>query len=537
MMAPIDLMKILDLLERLNNNEIKILFIKDELSIKFPKGKKIDSCLLSEIEAYKDKLIKYFTFLKEGLVPSNKPDLFSGRVKDNGEYYYPITPVQIYWVNDNWDKEYKQSNILHGSVFITYEVLGNFDPSVFKIAVLYLIKRHESLRSTFHYVNGKYLMKIESEHQLNNFEFRDTRIATVDPYEVQKFIEFDCHKFDFEKGPLFMVRLIQTENARFIISIKVHHVIFDTMSRDILARDLLDAYKAISKKSNLQLPALKYQYKEYLSFINQFNEQNYQRSKKYWNDLYSCLPNKLIIPNVKKSRSNMLEKICKYEESSFSEELMSKAKIIAKEFSVTLFVLLQAAVKKFLYHITGQNDIAVGTYVFGRDFSDCENQIGCYAKTVLIRTVLARTDSFSDVVKKVSKSNEAMQEYKAYPLINVLEDMLPPGQQLFGSYWKINIQYADRSYHALNEDNSNIADGLNLKFIRQNVLDNFLTAVDLQFRFLHFDKKMILKLEYDSSLYESLTIKELMCQFLTYTDELLSDISSTPLREKVRIKD
>jgi NRPS condensation-like uncharacterized protein len=510
---------ILALLKKMRESGIRISLEAGQLSLRYSRGTKVDGGLLKEIEASKDHLKEYFAHSESEFsvdpFEKLKPDFGTDIVVHNDECYYPVSPVQVYWIRNEVDEERRKVNPFHGIITINYDVYGALEVSCFRNAVQYVVERHESLRSTFHLIDGKYLMKINDVSLLNSFEFRDGRGEPANSSAINEFIAFHNHVFDMEKGPLFIVRLVQTEATKFILYIKIHHIIFDSISRAVLTRDLLVAYQAIRENRKPELPVLKYQYKEYLLYINQNRERNYEVCKNYWRQLYTNVPPDLHILDSGRARSESTERIGKYETFLYPEALLRKLKEISGVSSVSLFEVLQTTVKLFFCDLSDQKDIAIGTFAFGRDYPGSENQVGSYAKTVLIRTVFDKADSFSGALQKVKRSNRDAKQYNACSLFEHLGTLLQPGQRIEDLFWKVNVQYFDNSYHDEGHQNVDLTGGL--KYVENRRGPKPLVGVELTLQFFHWNGQLTFNIEFDSSQYSAEIVKKMAANYLDYT--------------------
>jgi iturin family lipopeptide synthetase A len=106
------------------------------------------------------------------------------------------------------------------------------------------------------------------------------------------------HHFRLQEGPLFLVRIIRSAADEYIISFKIHHVICDSWTIEILMNDLIEAFKAIIKGNEPHLPRLAYQYKEYLALDNYDRNLNRENDRKYWSSLYNRLSPDLTLPGI-----------------------------------------------------------------------------------------------------------------------------------------------------------------------------------------------------------------------------------------------
>ena len=77
----------------------------------------------------------------------------------------------------------------------------------------------------------------------------------------------------------------------------------------------------------------------------------------------------------------------------------------------------------FIYRLTKQTDIVIGTLSAGREQKDFENQIGFYANMLALRKEISKELSFLDV-HKLSKENVlASFENQDYPIDLLSEDL------------------------------------------------------------------------------------------------------------------
>lgn len=523
------IVRLFDLLEKANEMDINLSLENDGLAVRFPKGKRIDQGFLNELRSSKDRLIDHLRNYQSGGLHVAKGTRISGRTDIDGKAYYEVSPIHSYWIDDK-NLEFKEK--MYG--LFNFKILGEVDIDAFRRAVFLLIKRHESLRTTFQYADGKYLMCAEDESApMFDIGFRDLRAASAARNaDIRSFSRFYDHRFDVWKGPLFLVRLTRTGDLEYILSIKIHHSIYDGWSMEILQRDLFTAYTAYTKKEQPDLPELKLQYKDYMFFMRRSIREQEEENKKYWRSIYDSLPPEPMIPGAKKTNSTSSCRNGKAETFVLPPDAVQKLNKLSVKYGGGLFVVLQATVKLYFSRLTGQGDIVIGTLVAGReDFPGFEDQIGNYSKMNFIRTVLDKEDTLEDVILKVKKSNEDMRKYWSYSLISYMESMYPPGQPDPGCFRKINLQYNDTRGFYVNES---VFEGLSSPGIdgmyplgedeypvagdngRPSVTD-----LDLKWEFIDLKDRMDLFVHYDCDRYDEETLRGLVDGYMSFLGEIL----------------
>jgi len=500
-----------ELLLKLKRHNIDIDTIDDQLKLHIPENFHAAE-ILQEVRANKQQLIAHLNSKK---IPFAEP------IEHEGELYYAITKFQSYWANEKIDREFKKNDNIHGSINLIYDVIGDFDAAIFRRCVVAIINRHESLRCSFHEVGGRYMMRVEPPG-LQQYEprYRDLRdeAASVDP-----FIRFDDHRFNLATAPLFAVRIARTRDDQYTVAFKMHHIVGDTYSMRLLLHELLMAYDACLKNRQPQLPALHRQYKDHLAVLNLYYSQNYEAHRKFWKDRFSTLPPDFKIPGANEEPAEANMRICRKAHFLMPASVMQHLPFWAGKTSASYFIILQAAFKKFLCDRTGVADIIIGTAISGRDNESMQYQVGCYAKTVLIRTDFEKTDSFAEVIGKVKRSNEEMKTYQAFTLFDAMHELRPKLYRGSQHFQKVNMQYEDSL-----DMRDEFGDGLfkDLRFIQLHTNSNSHISIDMQLSFFASPHEMELEVQYDSSLYELSAINDLINDFITHTSHLLRSSSS-----------
>ena len=96
-----------------------------------------------------------------------------------------------------------------------WEIRGTVDPVKLELTFNRLIRRHESLRTGIHQVDGQPVQRI-----------RDNLELTIEHFDPKTFIR----PFDPEQPPLLRVGLVNTQPSMSILAVDIHHIIADGLS-------------------------------------------------------------------------------------------------------------------------------------------------------------------------------------------------------------------------------------------------------------------------------------------------------------------
>lgn len=516
-----DSMKIAALLEKTSKLKIGISLKEDQLHLHFPKGHQISPDVISELRENKAELIQFFqNNLHEPQLAINQTVNRGGGVN---EEYFNITPTLKYWVDTSINEEFKEKERAHGSIIFTYRVVGDLNREALERAVSFVTRRHDSLRSVFVKVGTDYFLKVNGEkfELFSYFSDDENRRNLMD--EIIRISDFSNHQFDLQVGPLFLVRLVKINDQEHILSFKIHHVIFDGVSRKSLLTDLIGTYKAFDLGRTPDLIPLQNQYQHYLNYENDYISNYHLQHKNYWNSLFPNLPDGLVLPFALPKRNSTLDQLSEARKFVLSEQRSSGLYELSKNSCTRLFVVLQATLKGFLNKCSGQEDLVIGTYVHGRDARSMEGQIGCYARTVIVRSVLSGLNSFDEIIKVVNQSNQDMWEYSACSLLDTMRMKLTEEQSIIGSFWRINVHFESIENGATN--NTKKSEGFtsdNLELIPIERESESHIEIDMEFFFRQYPDALILDIKYNQGVHNAQSIQVFVSKYLEYIDHILA---------------
>jgi amino acid adenylation domain-containing protein len=248
-----------------------------------------------------------------------------------------------------------------------------------------LVRRHESLRTSFHWLEDQPVQRIHTDAQLTV-----QRHAQLD---IDDFIQ----PFDLSQAPLARAALVDDGNGASILVVDMHHIIADGVSQDILVRD----FAALSAGN--QLPPLRIQYKEFALWqAEEVQQEAMAKQEDYWLDLLSGqlpeleLPLDFPRPTIQSFEGRTVDFIV-------SPQTSDALKQLASTNDATLFMALMAVFYVMLHRLTGQEDILVGIPVAGRRHIDLEGVLGMFVNTLVMRCQCTPSQSFQQFLAEVRR--------------------------------------------------------------------------------------------------------------------------------------
>ncbi|MCP4152142.1 MAG: amino acid adenylation domain-containing protein, partial [bacterium] len=154
----------------------------------------------------------------------------------------------------------------------------------FKEAFQKLITRHESLRTSFHLIDGNTVQRVHSPERTDfRITFSERRTKSSAPeQETGEALSNFLRPFTLSRAPLMRVELVKLEEQKHIFLFDMHHIICDGESMGILVKEFSALY------AGRELSPLTLQYKDYAAWQNRFMKSgNLLKQKKYWLEKFS----------------------------------------------------------------------------------------------------------------------------------------------------------------------------------------------------------------------------------------------------------
>ena len=289
-----------------------------------------------------------------------------------------------------------------------------------------VVKRQESLRTTFREVNGE-IEQIISPSSTIDLEVVPSEI----PHGVDAEASFDSwlavileEPFDLVRGPLLRVVLWKHAGDDHTMILVVHHIISDGWSLMVLIREVTELYRAFVAGTAPQLPALSIQYADYTLWQRKWvSEEKLEADLSYWKSRLDGLP-VLDLPTDYWRPSTQ-----QHRGGRQSLRLSSALSAALIEFSqreqTTLFITLLTGFKVLLHRYSGGQDIVVGTPVAGRKRCELEPLIGCFLNTLVLRTEIPENASFRQVLRQVRETALDAYSHEDTPFEKVQEAVNP----------------------------------------------------------------------------------------------------------------
>ncbi|WP_326841142.1 amino acid adenylation domain-containing protein [Streptomyces sp. NBC_01558] len=302
-------------------------------------------------------------------------------------------------------------------------VTGPFAPDAFGAALTALVARHEILRTRFVADGtGRPVQIVEPPRDVA-VEVHDAR-NLGDDAALGILREAAGLPFDLAAGPLLRAVAVRVAEEEWLLLVALHHIVSDGWSEGVLARELRELYGAAVAGRDAGLAPLELQYADFAAWQRATLEgPELDGQAEYWRGRLAGLQ-PLELPT---DRRRPAERSGRGDEVAFTVTAgtVDAARRMAAGQGASLFMSLLAVFQLLMAEYSGQEDIAVGSPIAGRNRSETEDLIGFFVNTLVMRTDLSGDPSFGDLLDRVRDTALGAYDHQDLPFERLVEELAP----------------------------------------------------------------------------------------------------------------
>ncbi|CAM4488291.1 non-ribosomal peptide synthetase [Paenibacillus tarimensis] len=305
------------------------------------------------------------------------------------------------------------------NITMTYSLTGTLDEARLQRAWQQVVERHEALRTSFAYVDGELMQRIDPQAAavIEQLPRTAVKAGEEESSDVRRRVEEFFKPFDLKKGPLIRAGLLPLAGDRHLFLIDIHHTIADGMSVPLLMQELCALYKG------QELQPVPLHYKDYTCWQLQEPYQQAQREhESYWlNELSGEIPVLDLVtdhprPSVRSFEGGHVR-------FRINAELTARLRSMADASGTTLYTVLLAAFSVLLSKYSDQEDILIGSPVAGRTHADLEQVVGMFVNTVVVRSRPRQDLTFGGLLDQLKERVVRAFEHQDYPFEQLVDKL------------------------------------------------------------------------------------------------------------------
>ena len=305
-------------------------------------------------------------------------------------------------------------------------ILGRLDVDVLARSLSEIVRRHDALRTTFHSVDGRPVQRIAPPGPTT---LRLIDLSADEPDERNRksaqILERNASElYDFETGPLYRACLIRLGPEEHILSLNVHHIVYDGWSMNVFMREFSAFFEAFSEGQACPLAPLPVQYADFAYWQREwFRGGVLDAPLRYWKDKLRDLPPLALPTDHPRRKAQRYRGV--YVPVVVPASLTNQLREIGKQHAVTLFMTLLGAFQIGMSRYTRQTDVAVGSPIANRRRPELEALIGFFVNTLVLRTDLSGDLRFPELLARVRETALGAYGNQDLPFEQLVEELQP----------------------------------------------------------------------------------------------------------------
>ncbi len=324
---------------------------------------------------------------------------------------------------------------------IALSLRGPLNRTAFAASLDEIVRRHESLRTTFAEVGSDPVQRIAPGASIVIPEInleglpeasRRTEASRLGRREALR-------PFDLATGPLLRATLVRLSTEEHLALFTLHHIISDGWSTGLVTRELAALYTAFAGGRPSPLPEPALQYADYARWQRNWLEgETLEALAGFWRRELGDAPSRLDLPGdrerppVASTRGGARTRL-------LSAELAAGIERLARAGSATLFMVVLAGGAAFLGWLANVDDLVLGTDVAGRDREETEDIVGFFINQLALRCRLGGDPEFLELVARVRGVTLAAYAHQDLPFDKLVEILSPERSRAFAPIFQAKI--------------------------------------------------------------------------------------------------
>lgn len=472
------------------------------------KGKKraLTPEIVTQLKTHKQKIVDFLSEL------SGKPDFQEPIPSQDRSEGIPLSYVQqSYWFLNQLEGKSSTYNMP-----LPIRLKGTLEVECLRQSLELIVSKHEVLRTNF--IVGTSGDTLQLVRACEKFEIIREDVQSKGEAELLDLVQTITDlPFDLERDLLFRAHILQIDVDEYILVLNMHHIVSDGWSLNLIFSELVQNYLALVNGNENSVHTLPIQYADYAIWQKKrVDGDQFEKQLDFWKRKLDGLPPLINLP-TDRQRPPAQSYQGKNFDFTIESELTSRLNKLAKDKGTTLFNTLLAGLSVLLARFSGNEDIAVGTAIANRNRVELEKMIGFFANTIVVRSKIVESTTFSELLKDIGKHMMEAYENSDVPFDAVVDAVQPKRSlsvpPLFQIMFRLHNQFVKDSGETIE----------NLKILP---FDSGVTTakLDLNFSLVETENGLKGSVEYATDLFDESSILRLVEHY----NELLEKIAESP---------
>ena len=334
-----------------------------------------------------------------------------------------------------FDQFHPNSSAYH--VPAALRISGSLQPAIIERALTEIVARHEALRTVFTAGQGRPMQRVLPAQPVR-LEGIDLRASAEAKDEALRLAKIEARRpFDLTRDLMLRATCYRVGQSEHVLLLVLHHITSDAWSMEVLFEELFQLYSAFSGGKPSPLPPLPIQYADFAAWQRRsMDGATLERELDWWRRELAEAPLQLELPSDR-PRPAVPGHRGAVHFFDLPEALRGRIATLARQEDATLFMGLLTAFHALVSRYTGQDDVVIGTPVFGRNRAETERLIGFFVNTVPVRVNLSGKPAFRELLRRVRDAARGAYAHQDLPFPKLVEAMRPERDVSAGPIFQI----------------------------------------------------------------------------------------------------
>jgi hypothetical protein len=300
---------------------------------------------------------------------------------------------------------------------------GELDVEALRRSIEQIIRRHESLRTTFEMTGGELIQIVQPPVRFElPVEDLTTASALARATQLEQISSDELEgSFDLSRDLMIRARLLKLGDRRHALILTFHHIAIDGWSAGVFSRELSALYDAYCNNRPLPLAELPLQYVDYTIWQRQVLQgAELARLLTFWRkQLERVVP--IEFPSIQSPPSKRSYRGAMHT-FNLPSVLVRQLEDLAQREGATLQMTLLAAFQALISRWCGQTQVTVSTPNAGRHHESLEPLIGLFLCHLTLTADLSGNPTFRQVLNRVRRMSLDAYEHGSLPSPDFLRE-------------------------------------------------------------------------------------------------------------------
>jgi amino acid adenylation domain-containing protein len=314
------------------------------------------------------------------------------------------------------------------TIAAAFRVDGGLNVAALSAAVHGTVLRHGALRSTFGLDGGQPTCRLR---EVVEPPFEVVRLPP-DEHLTDRADALARLPLDIERGPLLSVTLLDAAPAGRLLLVRLHHLVGDARSLEILLDDISEAYQARRAGHVHELSPPTHPYPQYVAWQRGWlTDEQAARHLAFWRTELAGAPPLLELPTdrprppVQRYRGAVYYRTVRPDHSA-------AATTLGRVEGASRFMVLLTVWAAVLSRYAGQDDLVIGVPVTGRSQPEFDRTVGMFVNTLPVRIRLTGAPTFRQLLCGVRDATFRALAHRDFPFEQLVEHLRPARSTAYG---------------------------------------------------------------------------------------------------------